>query len=209
LRGYINSHWDDSLLDKYFKAPKPIYARSFAIAMQDSENAPRAFHVEQDVSPHLWAAHYHGKVTAPSGTYRFVGFADNFMVVRIDGVVVFDAGLNPLTTVAGASHPIQMDWYSAYDHNGDTGRFKIGTPFHMTAGDPVDMDVLLGDDYGVCGYYLMIKKEGDADAPDMTDTSAIPFFQLDTGPAPQFGPNDTHPPYSLTPAPWQLSDSGP
>ncbi len=60
--------------------------------VMDAKDAPKAFKVNKPAS--YWAVHYRGKVRAPAtGTYRFVGLADDFLLVRFGGRLVLDASI--------------------------------------------------------------------------------------------------------------------
>jgi len=185
LEKYLNQNWHDTMLDKYFKSKKPLYASRFVIKFQSSADAPKAFHVENEVQPSYWAVAYHGKVTAPTGDYQFVGFADNVLVVRIDGKLVLDAGWNLLTKTDELHQDSPLLWCGAC--NGKFGKhylLKKGLIFQMRAGAPVDMDVLIGDDGGECAFFLQVRKVDNPFGATPDDPSDIPFFQLDDNAAP-------------------------
>jgi hypothetical protein len=213
MKQYISQGWDDSLLQSYYSSRSSLYNDSLAISTRASEEAPKAFGVENEVQPGFWIVHYHGKVTAPEGDYRFVGFADNILVVKINGTTVLDAGWDPLTDDATLHEPLPFAFPSyipAAGHSrvgddpyGGDPHLKIGIKFHFDVGDHVNMDVLIGDDGGHCSYFLLIEKEGNKYIKTPDGTPLMPFFQLDTKVAPTFPANQEHPPYSTTSEPWE------
>jgi hypothetical protein len=75
-----------------------------------------------------------------------------------------------------------------------TGLLKKGMLFHMDAETPVDMDILIGDDGGLCAFYLLLMKEGNTYDQADDKTPKVPFFQLSTKDAPTF--NDDQAPSS-------------
>ena len=77
----------------------------------------------------------------------------------------------------------------------------------MDSSDVSDMDVLIGDDGGLCAFYLMVMNVDHTYDKLPDGTPKAPFFQLDTGDAPKFKEKQEHPPYSTTPEPWQNAQS--
>ncbi|HUB67214.1 MAG TPA: hypothetical protein VL981_06990 [Candidatus Methylacidiphilales bacterium] len=216
LSPYFYAGLNDSLLDKFYKGDKPLYSTRFAISNRPSGEAPKAFNLESIVKPGLWVIHYHGRVQAPSaGDYRFIGWGDNVLAVKINGTVVLDGGWNPLSSDDSLHQVLPSFTFSGYNPDADKvykhdPHLKIGTVFHLdaddtgTASEPVDMDVLIGDDGGKCGFFLLVEKEGNkyATAPD--GTPEYPFFQLDTKSPPAFPGEKGIPPYSKKPEPWRV-----
>jgi len=208
LGDYVKNGWDDTVLEKYYRSKAPISTSTIAISTRPSEDAPKAFGLEKEVQPGLWVIHYHARVEAPSeGDYRLAGFADNIMVVRINGKLVLDGGWDSITTDPTLHQilPYQMPSYIQFlsENTVNNPNVKIGPPFHMQAMESVDMDVIIGDCGGVCGFFLLVEKEGNTYEKSPDGTPKLPFFQLDNNPAPTFGSAEEHPPYSSTPEPWQ------
>ena len=177
LRAFVKS-WDMSLLDKYYKAPNPLYATQICIPMTPSQNAPKAFQVEGIVHPRRWNVVYHARIiAAESGEFRFIGFADDFMVVRIDGRNVLDATYNgeELDPDANVKEDVGM--------GPEKQPLKCGKWIQMEPGTPLDMKVLIGEGPGgSSGFLLMIQK--------MDDNSPVgdyPVFQLQDSPIPDLG----------------------
>jgi hypothetical protein len=139
-----------------------------------------------------------------AGEYRLAGFADNVMVVKIRGETVLDGGWDSLSNKA-ILHELLPFALPSYIHAASRvhdPHLKIGPTFHLDTADPVDMDVLIGDCGGVCSFFLLIEKMGNTYEKLPDGTPKLPFFQLNTGAAPTFSPQE-HPPYSATPEPWQ------
>jgi hypothetical protein len=204
LGDFVSRAWDDSLLDKYYKSKSPLYTNSFAIPSRSSEDAPKAFHVENEVQASLWAAHYHAKVLAPtSGEYRFVGYADNVLVVKINGKIVLDAGLTTLTDRPNLHQSYLEHWAIYYDVDVANKRLYSGPAFDMDANTPVDMDVLIADDGGICAFYLLVEKIGENYEKLPNGAQKLPYFQLNSNEPPSFLSGEESPPYSTTPEPWQ------
>ena len=76
----------------------------------------------------------------------------------------------------------------------------------MEAGQPVDRDVLMGDDGGDCAFYLMVMREGNTCETLPDGTPKAPFFQLDSRGPQQFLPKEEHPLHSSIIEPWQTPE---
>ena len=86
--------WNTNLLEKYFKADRPLYLTHLWIPSSGANSAaeaPKAFGVQDKCKPSQWIAHYKGRITAPeSGKYRFWGCGDDILVVRVDNRTILD-----------------------------------------------------------------------------------------------------------------------
>ena len=107
-----------------------------------------------------WLAWYHGKLTPPRpGRYRFWGYADNNLLVSVDGKPVFegsryDSAFRESIDVPRQNHPA---WPCL---NAQAG-FASGPWFDVEDG-PVPFDVLFGERRGMLTYgLLLIEREGD------------------------------------------------
>lgn len=216
LTAFVSNGWNDAMFDRYFKSKTALNANSFAIPMRPSVQAPKAFKVENEVQPAYWIAHYHGKVVAPeTGDYQFLGFADNVIVVRIGNEIVLDAGWTILLPERKELHrTLPFPWLgnkmlkvqanmAQTEPDFRRNRLKIGPKFHMEAGNPVEMDVLIGDDGGSCGFYLLVMNSAHTYEKLPDGTPKAPFFQLGGQGPPSVAAGDKYPPYSTTPEPWQ------
>jgi hypothetical protein len=175
LRSWVKD-WDMSALDKFYKAPNPLYATQIFIPDRKSEESTKAFGVDGVVQAKRWIIVYTAKVIAPeTGTFRFVGWADDFMMVRWDGVNVLDA-----------SYPGEELDPSATADKADIGFNnwrRYGNWIQMQEGAAVQMQVLIGEGPGGdSGFTLMIQRQGD-DSKNGDD----PVFQLKDAPIPDYG----------------------
>ncbi|MBQ7730526.1 MAG: hypothetical protein IJT68_01675 [Lentisphaeria bacterium] len=108
VQSFVNGTWQKSIdingrvnysaLNAYYSPTNKIWISSFYIGDTSSKTAPQAFGCPDDVKPNCWICIYSGYVVAPfSGKFRFVGFGDDFLVVRINRDIVFDYGRNSAT----------------------------------------------------------------------------------------------------------------
>jgi hypothetical protein len=200
---FLKSNWDPSLLDQYYKVEKPLYATSIFIPIIDAADGPKAFGVADKVQPNLYLVWY--KVTAaPSqdGTYHFAGIGDDILEVRVDGKTVLDGssrGEDPELRARQKSYPL-ADFDPTYDLN---GVMWIGTPFHVSAGEAVDIEVLIGEQPGgKSDYFLWIQREESPAETQSNGSPLLPVFQLDSNPVVPAGAPRSFPPFSKTPVPW-------
>lgn len=90
---FVNNGWKEADLNRFYKAPQQLYAAQFYVPRTPAKDAPKAYGCEDKVKPSQWMAIYRGKVRAPkSGTFRFVGLGDDYLVVRFNNQNVFDYG---------------------------------------------------------------------------------------------------------------------
>jgi hypothetical protein len=176
VASFVNGGWNIGSLSRYYKSPVPLYANQIFIPRIVSENAPAAFGVQREVKPSFWMAIYEGDISPPEdGTYHFVGGADNVLIVRLDGEVVLKDSWN---------YNIMTSWRpdGSYVYHflpkGDElipPGFGRGRPMNMQAGKFYHIQVLLGDDGGVCHFSLLVQKEG-VDYPRTRD--GVPYFPI-------------------------------
>lgn len=151
--------WKQSRLDEFFRAPKEKYASFFMIPQIKSEAVTVAFGVEDEVTPTFWAAYYDGYIsTKKTGYYRFQGYGDDVLLVRIKRRLVIDASFE------GYRSQLKTNWASDSDNNrkypvGDQFLY-IGDWFKLTEGEPVRMEVLIGDVGHISSFQLFIEEKG-------------------------------------------------
>ena len=103
VQPFVNGSWQKSndvngrvnytALNAYYSPAARVWNSCFYIGDTPSETAPQAFGCPNEVNPNCWICIYSGYVVAPfSGKFRFVGFGDDFLVVRVNQKIVFDYG---------------------------------------------------------------------------------------------------------------------
>ena len=182
------SAWNTSVLEKYFVGPNPLFTTQIYIPKINADQGPLAFQLGGRVQPKMWVVHYKGNVVpTESGTYRFVGMADDVMVVRFNGKVVLDCGSqNPsghgpqqfYATSGLQLDPQKMGWYKGL------GR---GDPFQVTGGESYPIEILIGEwPGGDFKAWLMIEKDGVQYEKDQKGNPILPIFKLaDSAPPPR------------------------
>jgi hypothetical protein len=163
---------------KFFNAPQKLYATHFYIPMMNADEAPRAYGVENLVEPSNWIAVYQGKFRSiAGGTFRFVGTADDILIVGVDGDTVLSAGFTE-------SNPGKWEPNEEPAHRGPPvseylPSLTVGDWFELSPGEPHELTVLIGEiPGGEFASYLFIEEQG-ADYEHTGDGRPIlPVFKL-------------------------------
>jgi len=173
---FIHDGWNEEILNKYFQAPKPLYATQFWLSRILSEEAPKAFGVEKECKGGFWLAHYKGRVVPPKdGTYRFVGYADHEIIVAVNKKLVLVSSWTKDRPQHLSLPESECPLTGAY--NDGQGGLRAGPWFHLTTSEPVDLDILWGDNGGHCSCFLMVEEKG-AKYEMENGHPILPVFQL-------------------------------
>lgn len=215
-----------SLLQNYFTAPEALYTGWIFYPNIDSSAAPKAFSLPPKHAA-LWCIVYSGHVTPPvSGTYKFVGFADDVLAVTFKGQVILDHGSFSSHQVyapnrSTAWDPKNFKWYdyanAKYDgitwYTNNTTWYAAhkghmeGHPFQVKAGQSYPITILIGDWNAIGGVggltqaQLFLKKEGAQYPKDSKGNPVFPVFRMNTASFPKL-PHNKVPPYEKTPPAW-------
>jgi hypothetical protein len=186
---FIGGDWDENVLNRYFRAARPLYTTQVFIPLISASAAPKAFGVEDIVRPMYWLVHYKGQVAAPtSGTWRFWGYGEEVCSVAINGRNVLLSNWREITTPS-------VNWKSPEPPGqpAASGHLRAGDWIELEAGQIVDIDILIGErGGGVFAAYLLIEKLGE-NYPRINGHPILPVFQLAPRATPQpkgvkFGP---------------------
>lgn len=188
LRNFFRYDWDESVFDPYWRASKKLFATQFFIPKTISSVAPDYFGDTRQVEAAHWLVHYKGKISnKEGGRFRFWGTSDDFLYVRINGRTVLDASYprwRDLNYAGWLRYAPSDD--RRYQVTGDNRfRWHVGNWFEISPGEPVEMEVLLGEEPG--GEFwamLAVQEEGVeyAERPYLPGP-LLPIFK--TAPTPQ------------------------
>ncbi len=171
---FVSGGFDESSLSEFFRATRPLYATRIWMPRMKAETAPKEFGVGDIVAPRQWIAHYKGQVLPPvAGTYRFLGWSDDVLVVGLDGKVVLVAN-HP-----GTKLPL-TGWTQkekSVPYRGARQIF-VGDWFTVSKDEVLDLDVVVGERPGgeFLAHLLIQNKE---DGPE-----AIGPFRVTEDPTP-------------------------
>jgi len=145
IKRFVGSNWNPNRLSDYYQAPKQKHASFFMMPRMSANEAPKAFGVEGLVKPSGWVIHYRGTLCAPEdGKYRFCGMGDNALIVKVGSKkVVLDATLQ--SRDAGKMTSWKSDDPDNRKFPMEHGKMVIGDWFNLKKGEPVEMDVLVGE----------------------------------------------------------------
>lgn len=139
----------------HFRAPKPLYLTHLAIPQMSAGKAPELFGAEGSIQPSGWIAHYRGTVIVPrTGTYRFSGVGDDYLVVMLDGKPRLYGSLPDLNAA------VRGRW----DGSRAPGDFRVpyknrpivyGDWVSLRAGQEVEMDIAIGERPGGELWFLL------------------------------------------------------
>ncbi len=171
---FLSKDWDESVLDKYFRATRPLYATQVFIPLMEAGAAPKAFGVEKVVEPRYWLIHYKGQVTVPEdGEWRFWGNGEEVCSVAVDGKIVLLANWREVKTP-------DVPWTSPEPPGLKvaSSQMRAGDWMKLKKGQVIDLDVLIGERGGgvFCAFLLMQKKGQTYEMRD--GFPVLPVFQL-------------------------------
>jgi hypothetical protein len=108
-----------------------------------------------------WIAWHRGNLRPPKpGRYRFVGYADNHLLVSINGKPAFEGGRHD--SAFRESAIVERHNFPAWPCLNSMAGFAAG-PWFEVGTDPVDFDLLFGEKKGNLTYaLLLIEREGES-----------------------------------------------
>ncbi|MDR1145971.1 MAG: hypothetical protein LBK71_07550 [Verrucomicrobiales bacterium] len=166
VRKFVDGGWKDSVLEKYFHVDKnrrgqPMGTFRIFLPHQGAEGAPEAFNLDRKkVLPKRWVIVYRGSFVAPdTGWFRFVGFCDDVMVVRLGNKNVMEGSLRWgncfITKDNKISEPIGLAVANGF-------RLFAGSWFKLESGQPYPLSILIGEcPGGDFSAFLLIQKRDE------------------------------------------------
>ncbi|MFD0892288.1 hypothetical protein KBB96_12735 [Luteolibacter ambystomatis] len=211
IRKFVEGNWRDSELREYYEAKQKLLQTKIYIPRMSADNAPAAFKCADEVKPSRWIVVYRGRVSPPkTAKYRFVGGADDVMVIRFNHKLVLDHGFTSGTTglslmsshnrdvMTGAAQddgvkkklqesypsklPVTFYKYSSLPGwNGAIGGLAVGSEFEAREGNVYDMEILISEiPGGSFGACLLIEEVGAAYEKDSGGDPILPLFRIDS-----------------------------
>ncbi len=163
LNRFLANNWSPKSLDKFYRGPVKLYATQFMVPPCKSYIAPPKFGIDEDIQSCLWAVHYKGKIANKTGgKFRFWGFGDDVMLVRINGKVVLNASHQDRGNIKDPG-----DWQStAKEHRQyilGSSRARVGDWFTLEPGVQVEMEVLFAEGPGGTFTMMLLVQEFGVD----------------------------------------------
>jgi hypothetical protein len=193
---FLRKDWSESVLNRYFRATRPLYTTQIFIPLMDAGEAPRAFGMQDVIKPAQWVVYYKGQVSPPEdGNYRFLAYSDDFMAVAVNGrTVCIGARFDPKTWRPTEKGPRVA---------AANGNLTYGDWIPLKKDEPIDLDVIIGEcPGGLFCAFLLYEKQGVEYPKDAVGQPKYPLFQLAPHSTP-VGTANTEPPFSLSPLTWK------
>ncbi|GAB4241560.1 MAG: hypothetical protein OHK005_04690 [Candidatus Methylacidiphilales bacterium] len=181
IREFTDGNWRPSILNKYYSVSRKLFATQFYIPLMPAEEAPKAFEVEKEVQPKQWVINYTGQFSPPvRGKYRFVGYADDLLIVRVDNKVVLNGSRN------SSQHAVA--WTPDSDggarftvsnsENPPSGGLIFGNWLELNPGTNYSINVLIGENPGgeFCAF-LFVEQEGRTYKKAQNGRPLLPLFR--------------------------------
>jgi len=202
LTDFVANGWNEAAFAPYYKASKKLYTPAIWIPTTPSPDTAKEMGLDNELTPTLWVGWYKAKVMAPqSGKYHFVGFGDDILAVAVNGQLVLDGSVWPVTHAAQHMPWPYDGWSRMCGWRGQNyGKLRVGDSFEVNTIEPVTIDVILGDEPGgFYGAFLLIVDDNKTYPVGPEGVPLYPIFQL--GSEPINRPGD-QPPHSTVPEPW-------
>ncbi len=171
-------------LANFYVVPKKVALTHVFIPMQDAGNGPKAFGAGDQMKPKEWFAYYTGEIKATEkARYRFAGFFDDCIMVRIDGKTVFECVCDHMPGKSGSNKSPMSGWgpsdqsvIGEWRGPRDRDRLVVGDWFAVEPGKKFKMDLVIGErPGGIIGGLLLIQKEGE-EYPKDGNRPILPIF---------------------------------
>ncbi|MEM1443982.1 MAG: FecR domain-containing protein [Verrucomicrobiota bacterium] len=108
-----------------------------------------------------WMSWHQGRLQPPApGRYRFIGYADNHLLVSINGETTFEGGR--YDSALRESAVVERQNFPAWPCLNSRAGFAVG-PWFEIGTEPIDFDLLFGEKRGHLTYaILLIEREGES-----------------------------------------------
>jgi len=161
---FIESGFRDTSLSKYYRAPRKLYAQCLVVSPTVSEIAPSAFDTD-DAAGGAWMVHYKGKLVHKDGiTFRFVCAADYFIVISVDGKVVWggvwNADINRYQDFQYVVGNLYTPHFDTIEGFMGMDRCSAGEWITLEPGVAKDIDIVIGDEAGACSFIIAVEEQG-------------------------------------------------
>ena len=177
---FIKSGCRPSVLGRYYRSPRKLYAKCLVVSPTYSSVAPSAFDT-LDSGGAYWMVHYKGKLVHKDGiTFRFVCSADYFIVILVDGEIVWAGVWSPLereedfqTLVDGKYNPR----FSTRKYFMGNDRAMAGEWITLEPDKQHDLDIIIGDEGGESGFIIAVEEEGVEYESNIQGGPILPIFK--------------------------------
>ncbi|MDX6766595.1 MAG: hypothetical protein SFU85_07385 [Candidatus Methylacidiphilales bacterium] len=187
LNEFLDKRWDPKVLEKYFRAPKPLAAYQICIPTINASVAPEAFDVAKYVEPRRWVIHYKGVFSAPRSTkIRFCGQGDDVMVVRFRGDTVMNGSYARIKGVTNSNE----------EPRNTPLKWNYSNWINIKEGSSYPIEVLIGERPGGVFRAFLLVQEDNVNYPPVPGGLGVilPVFQTAPTRIPSFEADKYQPP---------------
>ena len=164
--------WHPDQPYRHFVSPAKLHSRYFVYPAIQDTGAGAAFQSPRS-GPGHWLAVYRGAFSSPtSGSFRFVGFGDNCMIVQLGTHIVLDASDHGYTGLK--REPLGNIKFPKKDSTPLFG----GEWFNLSAGESKDIAIAVGDEGGIFCSGLFIQPRNVTYAQGKNGVPKLPVFML-------------------------------
>ncbi|MBT8041671.1 MAG: hypothetical protein KJN98_00720 [Pontiella sp.] len=177
IRRFVEVGWNPYVFAPFYRSAQKLYTTQIFIPTISSEFGPANFGIPAgpEFDPYLWCVHYKGKIMRKEGgRYRFWGFGDDVLLVRVNGEVVLNASWGDFRTEVCDWERQEDDYKYFIGH----AQAAVGKWFELEPGVPVEMEVLFGEIPGgqFCAY--LVVEDADEDyAENEQGMPILPVFK--------------------------------
>ncbi len=180
VKDFMVKGWNPNVFSQYYRSPNKLYATFFCVPTEYSTLGPAAFG-HPEASSWCWIVHYKGKLVYKDDiTFRFWGQGDDYMIVRVDGQIVLIA----CWPQSAEPYYTQL-WRSTSPDNRiyplGNNRSVVGDWVELKAGEPKDMEVLIGEGKGgLFAALLTVEVKGEKyDQNPFLGGPTLPIFKTE------------------------------
>lgn len=177
IRSAASSGWPESSFAKLPKSPNQLFTTQILIPQIVAMEAPKAFGVEKQKAGVRFLIRYRGKVSPPrNGRWRFVGFGDDVLIVRLSGKVVMESsGPKEKKPVPGMS-----GWTPRKFYNYGDIYYAVGDWAQLNASGSYDLEIYMSEEprEGDTSAMLLVEEEGATYEKTGADTPILPPWTL-------------------------------
>ncbi len=164
-------------LKDYYKANQEVSFTYLLVPNMAATEGPKCFNVEKEVEPRGWFVHYTGMVTPPKpGTYRFVGFFDDLLIVYINNKPVLDGSWVPMAGVGEGKYDDEL----RQEFKGPPvagSRTAYAGKWVKMGSEPFKLDIVVGETPGGrVGGLLMVQDKNGKYEERADGTPILPIF---------------------------------
>lgn len=170
LKALNQGKFSSAAMSKYLVSPNKVALNKVYIPACPATEGPKAFGLK-DCGDTGWCAFYSGDLKVDKKMrFRFVGYFDEFMIIRVGGKVVFEAEWLDGTAQTGGTKPGVISGWTPSDKS-TLGKYVswqrgakmvFGDWIAAEPGKPLKMEIALGETAGgACGGLLCVQVEGE------------------------------------------------